>query len=306
MTTTEALERGLWGILATPFAGASRDVDLDSLRRQVGLFTDIGAAGVVALGVFGEGAALSSSEQADVVSAAVDAAQGSSVIVGLSALRTSPAIEQGLNVIDAAGGRVRALMVQLHSSRVELLISHLTSIHEACGVGIVAQDYPVASGVSVAADVLAEVVRACPFVVAVKAEAPPTSLAIARLTGQLNVPVFGGLGGVGLIDELAAGAAGAMTGFSRPEALLEVIRAYDEGGVAAAHAAYARWLPLANFEAQPGIGLALRKEAMRRRGILADAAVRPPAAVFPPELDATLTAHLAALDIADDSERLVG
>lgn len=306
MTTTEVLERGLWGILATPFAGASRDVDVESLQRQVGLFTDIGAAGVVALGVFGEGAALNSSEQASVVAAVADAAHESSLIVGLSALRTAPAIEQGLNVTAAAAGRVRALMVQLHSPRADLLISHLTAIHRACGVGIVAQDYPVASGVSVSTDVLVDVVAACPFVVAVKAEAPPTALAIARLTERLNVPVFGGLGGVGLIDELAAGAAGAMTGFSRPEALLEAIRAYDQGGVAAAHSVYAKWLPLANFEAQPGIGLALRKEALRLRGIVAESAVRAPAPAFPPELGAVLDAHLDALDLNDDNRRLVG
>lgn len=306
MTTTPVLERGLWGILATPFAGPSRELDVDSLRRQVRLFTDIGAAGVVALGVFGEGATLSSREQAAVTATVVDAAGGAAVLVGLSALRTAPAIEQGHNVIDAGGGAVRALMVQLHSARAELLIEHLTAIHRACGVGIVAQDYPVASGVTVSTEVLTEVVRACPFVVAVKAEAPPTSLAIARLTAGLDVPVFGGLGGVGLIDELAAGAAGAMTGFSRPEALLEAIRAYDDGGVAAAHSVYAKWLPLANFEAQPGIGLALRKEAMRRRGILTDAAVRAPAPVFPPELGAILSAHLAALGVDADDRRLVG
>lgn len=306
MTETRALERGLWGILATPFSGPARDVDVDSLRRQLALFTDIGAAGVVALGVFGEGAALSSSEQSTVVATAVEVAGASAVVVGLSALRTAPAIEQAHNVIDAAGGRVRALMVQLHSPRAELLIPHLTAVHEATGVGIVAQDYPVASGVTVATDVLADVVQACPFIVAVKAEAPPTALAIARLTERLNVPVFGGLGGVGLIDELAAGAAGAMTGFSRPEALLEAIRAYDEGGVAAAHAVYAKWLPLANFEAQPGIGLALRKEAMRRRGVLAEASVRAPAPAFPRELDAILSAHISALNIDDDDKRLVG
>ncbi|MDF2824301.1 MAG: dihydrodipicolinate synthase family protein [Mycobacterium sp.] len=304
MTTPAALERGLWGILATPFAGADTSVDTESLTRQVSLFTDIGAAGVVALGVFGEGSALSSAEQAMVVSTVVNAARGASVIAGLSALRTAPAIEQGHTAVEAGGGSVRALMVQLHSPRAEHLIAHLHAIHDACGVGIVAQDYPVASGVSVATDVLAEVVRACPFVVAVKAEAPPTALAIARLTAQLEVPVFGGLGGVGLIDELAAGAAGAMTGFSRPEALLEAIRAYDDGGVEAAHRAYAKWLPLANFETQPGIGLALRKEALRRRGILAEASVRAPAPAFPAELGNILSAHLDALDV--HSGKLVG
>ncbi|MGV9800473.1 dihydrodipicolinate synthase family protein [Mycobacterium sp. NPDC003449] len=297
--TAAALERGLWGILATPFTGGSAAVDTDSLRREVALFLDIGAAGVVALGVFGEGAALSSAEQDDVVSTVVDAAAGAPVIVGLSALRTAPAVEQAERVIGDAEGGIRALMVQLNSPRAEQLIAHLTAVHRATGVGIVAQDYPVASGVVVPTSTLVETVRACPFIVAVKAEAPPTALAIARLTASLDVPVFGGLGGVGLIDELAAGAAGAMTGFSRPEALLEAIRAYDDGGVAAAHGAFAKWLPLANFEAQPGIGLALRKEALRRRGVLADAAVRAPAPSFPAELRDILGAHLAALPDAD-------
>ena len=110
------------------------------------------------------------------------------------------------------------------------------------------------------------------------------------------MPVFGGLGGVGLLDELAAGAAGAMTGFSRPEALLAALRAWQAGGMAAAHQSYARWLPLANFEAQPGIGLALRKEALRRRGLFAEATVRPPAPPMPEALHTILTMHLNAYE----------
>ena len=100
---------------------------------------------------------------------------------------------------------------------------------------------------------------------------------------------------MGLLDELAAGAAGAMTGFSRPEALLAAIEAWRAGGMGAAHAAFARWLPLANFEAQPGIGLALRKEAFRRRGVFAEAGVRPPAPSMPSALGGILQQHLDEL-----------
>ena len=66
----------------------------------------------------------------------------------------------------------------------------------------------------------------CRFVAAVKAEAPPTPPAIAVLTSRLDVPVFGGLGGIGLLDELVAGAAGAMTGFSFPEGLHACVPAF--------------------------------------------------------------------------------
>jgi len=46
---------------------------------------------------------------------------------------------------------------------------------------------------------------------------------------------------------------------------------------------------------RPGIGLALRKEILRRRGVLADAAVRPPAPPVPPHLSDLIDTHLAAV-----------
>ena len=159
-------------------------------------------------------------------------------------------------------------MVQAHSPRADVLTDHLQRIHAATGVPVVLQDYPVVSGVTVTPAALLEVVRACPFVVAVKAESTPTAPSVAALTAGTDLPVFGGLGGVGLIDELACGAAGAMTGFSHPEALRAALDAYAAGGFAAAREAWAPWLPLANFEGQAAIGLALRKEILHRRGIL--------------------------------------
>jgi 4-hydroxy-tetrahydrodipicolinate synthase len=118
---------------------------------------------------------------------------------------------------------------------------------------------------------------------------------IARLAGRTDIPVFGGLGGVGLIDELAAGAAGVMTGFSHPEGLRAALDAWHRGGYAAARDAFAPWLPLVNFEAQPGIGLALRKAILARRGVLAEAVVRPPSPSAPDELLRMLDDHLAAV-----------
>jgi len=286
------LAPGLWGILATPFAGPEHDVDEASLRREVALFRELPATGLVALGVFGEGAALGTAEQRRVVAVVTEEARGLPVVVGLSARHTAPAVEQAATAVEAATGRLAGLMVQANTAAPEALSRHLTAVHRATGVGIVLQDYPLISGVRISPAQILATLQACPFVVAVKSEAPPTCAAVAELTAGTDVPVFGGLGGVGLLDELAAGAAGAMTGFSRPEGLLAALRAWQAGQMAAAHQAYARWLPLANFEAQPGIGLALRKEALRRRGVFAEAAVRPPAPPMPEALHRILTMHL--------------
>ena len=289
------LSPGVWGILATPFHGAERAVDTASFTRQIQLYRDLGAAGVVALGVFGEAVKLDAAEQRTVVETAVAAADGLPVVVGLPALSTAPVLEQARAAVDAADGTLAGLMVQLNSGDPEVAAAHLTAVHEATGVGIVAQDYPLSSGVRISTAAVIEVVGRCDFLVAVKAEAPPTPPAIVELTAATDVPVFGGLGGVGLIDELAAGAAGAMTGFSHPEGLLAAVRAHQQGGFAAAREAFAPWLPLANFEAQAGVQLALRKEILHRRGVLDEATIRRPGQTLPASLVPLLDQHLAAL-----------
>ncbi len=67
------LERGVWGILATPFDGADA-VDVDSMQRQIEFFSHAGARVVVALGVFGEAARLDASERRAVGHAALSSA----------------------------------------------------------------------------------------------------------------------------------------------------------------------------------------------------------------------------------------
>jgi 4-hydroxy-tetrahydrodipicolinate synthase len=282
-------------VLATPFHGPDLAVDRDSLRREVELYLAVPADGFVVLGVFGEGIALDSSEQAQVVRTVAEAAGARTpLVVGVSALTTAVAVEQARNAAGAAGAGLAAVMVQANSGDPAVLTAHLTAIHEATGAGIVLQDYPVASGVRVTVDQILAVLADCPFIVAVKSEAPPTAAAIGRLTAGTAVPVFGGLGGVGLLDELAAGAAGAMTGFSHPEGLRAALDAYADGGFAAARAAFSPWLPLVNFEAQPGIGLAIRKEILRQRGVFADSAVRRPAPCAPETILRLLPDQLAA------------
>ncbi len=292
--TPPPLRNGLWGVLATPFHGPDLAVDLDSLEREVDLYLGVPADGLVVLGVFGEGVALDSTEQSAVVSAVAQRAPGTPVVVGVSARTTAVAVEQARTAVAAAGRALAGVMVQANTGDPDVLARHLAAVHEATGAGIVLQDYPEASGVRVSADQVLAVLARCPFVVAVKSEAPPTAAAIGRLTARSDVPVFGGLGGVGLLDELASGAAGAMTGFSHPEGLRAALDAWAAGGYRAAREAFAPWLPLVNFEAQPGIGLALRKEILRQRGVFADPSVRPPSRSVPEEMLRLVPDHLAA------------
>ena len=294
------LRHGLWGVLATPFHGPALEVDHDSLRREVDLYLGVPTDGLVVLGVFGEGVALDSAEQSAVVETVAKQAPATPLVVGVSARTTAVAVEQARTAAAAAGPALAGVMVQANTADPTVLARHLDAVHRVTGAGIVLQDYPEASGVRITAAAVLQVLADCPFVVAVKSEAPPTSAAIGALTAGTDVPVFGGLGGVGLLDELAAGAAGAMTGFSHPEGLRAALDAWARGGFTEARAAFAPWLPLVNFEAQPGIGLALRKEILRRRGVFAESSVRAPARTAPETILTLMPAHLAA--VADSTE----
>jgi 4-hydroxy-tetrahydrodipicolinate synthase len=65
-----------------------------------------------------------------------------------------------------------------------------------------------------------------------------------------------------------------MTGFAFPETLRAVREAFEAGDRPRAGALFDRYRPLIEFEARPGIGLAIRKELLRRRGVIATAVTR--------------------------------
>lgn len=277
----EMLSRGVWGVLATPFNGSTLDLDEGSLDRLVRYYDSIGVVGLTALGVFGEAAALDSEEREAVLEILLEASE-LPIVVGATTLATAPVIDEIRLANEILGDRLVGAMVQVNSTDPDVLAKHFRAIYDATGVGIVAQDYPAASGVRIAPERLAAALTRLDCVVAVKAEAPPTSVSVAKLVQVLpGLPIFGGLGGIGLIDELCLGAAGAMTGFSFPEALIATVQAHTDGGYDAARAALIPYLPLINLEQQAGIALPIRKECLRRRGLILENLVRPPANSLP-------------------------
>lgn len=290
--TRPPLEAGVWGVVATPFTADATAVDEDSLTRLVRFSQTAGVRGLTVLGVFGEAASLTAQERERTLRVVVDSTE-LPVVAGITSLDTDDVIREIESAMTATGPRFRAAMVQVNSSHADAVIRHLDAVETATGAPIVLQDYPRASGVSIGEDELQAVLEAVPAIAAVKAEAPPTSSAVARIVaGGTTASVFGGLGGQGLLDELLSGAAGAMTGFSFPEGLVQTVDAWHEGGIAAASRALKPYLPLINFEQQAGIALAIRKELMRRRGLIAHATVRTPATPFPAELGEHAARHL--------------
>lgn len=295
----KTLGQGVWGVLATPFAGPTMVVDEDSLARLARHYEVVGAAGLTALGVFGEASRLSSAERLQVLRIVTEVTT-LPIVAGVTALSSAPAVEEIERLVGEVGDRLVAVMVQANSPDEHTLRIHFRRAYGA-GAPIVVQDYPDVSGVTISPHALAAAAMDEPWIAAIKAESPPTAMAVGALTAALpDVPVFGGLGGIALVDELAAGAAGAMTGFSFPEGLIACVTAYMKEGFSHARDRILPYLPLINFEQQPRIGLGIRKEALRRRGLIRDAAVRPPGVRMPPVLSEQLDRHLELLEGLDE------
>jgi 4-hydroxy-tetrahydrodipicolinate synthase len=134
-----ALDRGVWGVVATPFAGPSLAVDRDGLAGLVAHYERIGVVGLTVLGVFGEAAQLDAGERRAVLETVRDAV-ALPLVVGVTALGTAPAIEEVRQAQQVTGGRLAAVMVQVNSPNPAVLAARLRAIHEATGAAVVVQD----------------------------------------------------------------------------------------------------------------------------------------------------------------------
>ena len=107
---------------------------------------------------------------------------------------------------------------------------------------------------------------------------------------RLNAPIVGGAAiegpwdgeeAITLLADLDAGATGAMTGGGFPDGIRTIVDAHAAGRREDAVAAYARWLPLINFENRQG-GILTAKALMKAGGVIACDAPRHPFAAMHP------------------------
>ena len=271
---------GVYSIIPTAFTDAG-DLDPSSQRRVVDLFIEKGANGLTALGVTGEVARLEEHERATMLEIVVKQAAGRvPIIAGTSAdgTRTCIAYTRQAKALGAAAVMVSPpRMPKLNSAAV---VNHYKALADAVDLPLIVQDYPPITGFAMEPALLARIAKEIPTARTIKLEDPPTPFKTARIleaAGDTKVQIFGGLGGVFLLEELISGATGAMTGFAFPEILARIMKHWNAGERDAAADVFYRAVPLMRFEFQEGIGMAIRKEVLRRRGALASAATRAPA-----------------------------
>jgi len=150
----------------------------------------------------------------------------------------------------------------------------------------VIQDYPLALSVVMTPKVIRRIVSDLPSCVMLKHEDWPglekiSALRAFQREGSLRpLSILTGNGGLFLDFEMERGADGAMTGYAFPDMLVDVVRLSSSGDRDVAHDLFDAHLPLIRYEQQQGVGLAVRKYVLQKRGAIAHDAQRAPAAAL--------------------------
>ena len=290
--------KGVYIIAATPFTDEG-ELDLASTDSLTDFYLDKGVTGFTILGMMGEAPKLTEDETLTVMDRVLKRIGGRvPVVVGVSHASNRHVERLSKTAMDqGAAGVMLAPVANLKTD--DQVYHYYAGVLRLLGerVPVCLQDFPQATGVHMSVAVVQRLIDDFSQVVMFKHEDFPGMRKLSELraqataAGRRRLSVLVGNGGLFLPQEMLRGADGAMTGFAYPEMLVQVCALFAQGRAEEAEDLFDVYLPLLRHEFQYGIGLALRKETLKRRGAIRSAHVRRPG----PVLDATDLAELGRL-----------
>jgi 2-keto-3-deoxy-L-arabinonate dehydratase len=280
MSTASQPQRGILPIAPTPFTDAG-DVDFDGQRRVLDCMIDQGVDAICLLANFSEQFLLTDDERRQLTERCLAHIGGRvPVIVTCSHFSTRIAAERGRHAADC-GASMLMLMPPYHGVSLRAdepgMIAHFAAIADASRLPLMVQDAPL-SGVQLSVPFLVRLAREVPLVSYFKIEVPGAAAKLRALIaagGDAIVGPFDGEESITLMADLDAGALGTMASALLPDLIKVVLEHYFAGRRAQAAAAYARILPLINFENRQ-CGLRACKTVMMAGGVIKSDAVRHP------------------------------
>jgi 4-hydroxy-tetrahydrodipicolinate synthase len=301
---------GTFAIAPTPFHDDGR-IDEKSVDRLTDFYAEVGCDGVTVLGILGEAPKLDAAEAEQVAIRFVKRAKNMQIIVGVSAPGFAAMRSLAKGSMDAGAAGVM-IAPPPHLRTDDQIAGYFKQAQEAIGDDIpwVLQDYPLTLSVIFTPAVIRKIVMDSPSCVMLKHEDWPGLEKISTLRnfqkdGSLRpLSILVGNGGLFLDFEMERGADGAMTGYAFPELLIDVVKLSKAGKRDAAHDLFDAHLPLIRYEQQPGVGLAVRKYILTRRGLLTSEAQRAPRASLSEAARAEVDYLLARVGRTDPRARL--
>jgi 2-keto-3-deoxy-L-arabinonate dehydratase len=279
--------RGVFPVVPTTFR-ENGELDLESQKRCIDFMIDAGSNGLCILANFSEQFALSDAERELLTRTILDHVGGRvPVIVTTTHYSTRICAERSRRAQDMGAAMVM-IMPPYHGATIRAteasIYEFYAAVSDAIGIPIMVQDAP-ASGTAMPAPLLAKMAQEIEQLAYFKIEVPGAAAKLReliRLGGAAIEGPWDGEEGITLLADLDAGATGAMTGAGFPDGMRTIVDAHAAGRREEAVAAYARWLPLINYENRQ-CGLLACKVLMAEGGIIACEAARHPFAPLHPE-----------------------
>jgi 2-keto-3-deoxy-L-arabinonate dehydratase len=292
--------RGVFPVAPTIF-DASGNLDLDGQRRCIDFMIDAGSQGICILANFSEQFVLTDAERETVMHAVLDHVAGRIPVIVTMTHFSSAVCAARSRQAQAAGAAMVMIMPPYHGATFRVpegsIHEFFRVVSDAIGIPIMIQDAPVA-GTPLSVDFLARMAKELANVRYFKIEVP---MAAAKLRGLIErggsviEGPWDGEEAITLMADLDAGATGAMTGGGYPDGIRQIMDPFFAGRRDEAMAAYARWLPLINYENRQ-CGLSACKVLMREGGVIKSDLVRHPLQPLHPATRAGLIEIARMLD----------
>ena len=274
--------KGVIAIATTPF-DENNYIDYNSVESLADYYLESGVSGVTILGVMGEAHKLNIEEQKTLIKKYNDKLKDKvPVIVGVS----NPGIDN-LELLSkfsmdagASGVMISGNNGLKNDDQIKIYFNQV--LERTRDIPVCLQDYPPTTNVYFSETVINNLIKDHPSIQMFKHEDCPGHNKLSRLIKyrkeklNRNYSIFVGNGGLYVPQELRRGADGIMTGFALIEMLVNVFDLFNNNSKENSEDLFDLYLPLIRHEQQFGIGLALRKFILQKRGVIKFSKVRAP------------------------------
>jgi dihydrodipicolinate synthase/N-acetylneuraminate lyase len=289
--------RGVFPIVVTPFT-ESYELDEKGLRSLVRFCLRSGVQGLVGPANASEFSTLSDDERKRWLEIVVAETGGAvTVIAATTSGHALPAIALSRYAQKLGAQGIMSMPPHVQHPDAEGCYAYYKALSEALDIPIMLQNYIGPIGTPMSPSLLARMCKELPRVQYIKEETFPSSrmlsLTIAA-AGKVCKGIFGGQGGLYLVDEYRRGSVGNMPACEIPDVQVVLWNKLEAGDMAGARAMFNTVLPLINYERQYGVGL--YKEILYRRGVISTAICRTPGKELGDDDRAELTDILAEIE----------
>jgi 4-hydroxy-tetrahydrodipicolinate synthase len=292
--------RGVFPVAPTVFDDRG-ELDLEGQKRVADFMIDAGSHGICILANWSEQFALTDDERERVMDEVLDHVAGRVPVIVTTTHFGSQICAERSRRAAAAGAAMVMVMPPYHGATIRAseagIVEFFRRVSDAIEIPVMIQDAPVA-GTPLPVPLLARMAREMPNISYFKVEVPQAASKLRALIAEGGDAILGPWDGeeaITLLADLDAGATGTMPGAGYPDGIRQIVDPHLAGEREAAVAAYARWLPLINYENRQ-CGLLAAKVLMHEGGVIRSETTRHPLLPLHPATRAGLIEAARRLD----------